>query len=109
MKYTGSRWILAPISEGMPVGWDVLEVDAVDAAMGDIILTLYDGERLRSCWLGLGHDDPAVRRQAVANLRVLGISRGILLRHGLKSYESLAKWLDEHIQDKLVAGTSSLM
>lgn len=109
MKYTGSRWILAPISDGLPDGWEVLEVDAVDSKMGDIILTLYDGSRSRSCWLGLNHDDPGVRAQAISSLRALGISRGALLRHGLCDYSSLAQWMHRHIQDKLVAGTSALM
>lgn len=81
----------------------------MDAAMGDIILTLYDGRRSRSCWLGLNHPDPAVRSQAVASLRALGLSRGLLLRHGLLSYESLARWMDENLQDELVAATSIIL
>ena len=109
MKYTGSRWILHPISEGTPEGCQILEVDAVDAAMGDIILTLYDGRQSRSCWLGLNHDDPAVRAQAIASLKALGISRGTLLRHSLCDYSSLARWMHDYLQDGLVAGTSAIM
>lgn len=109
MKYTGSRWVLSPISQETPDGWEVLEVDAADAAMGDIILTLYNGRESRSCWLGLNHDDPDVRAQAITNLRALGISRGTLLRHSLCDYASLAKWMHDYLPDKLVAGTSVAM